>query len=192
MNIMWNIKHVYRTVRPEVMVLVFLVSYLILMFFINKEKRKQGAKISRVDCVAVLCLAVCITAILGGTLLNRIVGQGFEVMLIPFWSYWETIVLGDWVLGEQIVFNVLIFVPFGTLAPIPFSRVRNFTKMLVIVTIFSVGVEIMQLLFRCGTCEFDDVFSNVLGTIIGYGLWKGSCNIWKTYSSRRKEKNIVC
>ena len=184
MNIMWNIKHLYRAVRPEIGVLVFLVSCLVLIFVLSREKRKLGAEISKVDYVVILCFAFSITAILGSTLLNRVVGEEFEVMLIPFWSYWKFIVLGDIALGMQILFNVLIFVPFGFLTPFMLSGTRYIRGIIGSATVFSAVIEVVQLLFMCGTCEFDDVFSNVLGAILGYALWK----VGNLFAKKSKKK----
>jgi len=178
MNIMWNIKHLYSTVRPEVGVLTFVLSCLLLIFFLKKEKRRPNY-------LAVLCLGLCITAILGSTILNRSIGQEFEVMLIPLWSYWEMIALGNWAMGKQILFNVLIFVPFGVFLPLTFSGARHITKIMGSAMIFSAVMELLQLMFQCGTCEFDDVFSNVLGAVLGYTFWQITRNFVKKIQNRQ-------
>ena len=36
----------------------------------------------------------------------------------------------------------------------------------------SVMIELLQLIFKRGLCEVDDVIHNVLGTLIGYGIAK--------------------
>jgi glycopeptide antibiotics resistance protein len=36
----------------------------------------------------------------------------------------------------------------------------------------SFSIEVIQLVFKMGLFEFDDMFHNVLGAVIGYGLWK--------------------
>lgn len=38
---------------------------------------------------------------------------------------------------------------------------------------FSVCIEFLQLVWKRGTCEFDDIFHNTLGCMIGYGIYKG-------------------
>ena len=38
--------------------------------------------------------------------------------------------------------------------------------------VLSFGIELIQLVFKLGLFEFDDIFHNVLGAMIGYGLSK--------------------
>ena len=86
------------------------------------------------------------------------------INMVPFWSYRIRI----W---PEIIQNYLLFVPFGFL--VPFSGVnRSWTKTIIIAAIISIGIEIMQYVFRCGFAEFDDVFGNTVGAFIGYIYWK--------------------
>ena len=39
--------------------------------------------------------------------------------------------------------------------------------------VFSFVIELLQLIFRCGLFEFDDMIHNTLGATIGYGVWWG-------------------
>jgi len=50
--------------------------------------------------------------------------------------------------------------------------------MIILSTIgLSFGIEVIQLVFKLGLFEFDDVFHNVLGAVIGYGLWR----VWRKF-----------
>lgn len=78
-------------------------------------------------------------------------------MLRLFWSYeaWP----GGW---EQIVANVAVFVPLGFLA----GRLIGWKGVLAGAG-FSLLIELLQLLLRRGVFEFDDIFHNTLGALLG-------------------------
>ena len=86
-----------------------------------------------------------------------------------FWAY------RAWIAGEsfgktesiQNINNVLVFIPFGLLFP-----GKNGKALLLTVLLFSVAIEAAQYALNLGWCEIDDVICNVLGTAIGFGLWK--------------------
>ena len=50
--------------------------------------------------------------------------------------------------------------------------------------IFSSVIELSQLLLKRGLCEFDDVFHNTLGCVIGYGV--GVMMLWGIGKVRTK------
>ena len=114
-------------------------------------------------------LVVCAVVIVRGTDAER----GYN--LIPFWSYWD---YGEHsyfmeMFGENIL-NVLLFVPIGFLAGCGLERM-TYKKVLFLGGGLSVVIELLQFIFKKGFCETDDVIHNVLGCIIGYGLWRVCC-----------------
>ena len=95
--------------------------------------------------------------------------------LMPFWSYWD---YGEHsyfmeMFGENIL-NVLLFVPVGFLAGCGLQGM-TFKKVLFLGGGLSVFIELLQFIFKKGFCETDDVIHNVLGCLIGYGLWRVCC-----------------
>lgn len=99
--------------------------------------------------------------------------RGYNLM--PFWSYWD---YGghDYLmemLGENIL-NVLLFVPIGFLAGCGVQRV-TWKKVLFLGGGLSIFIELLQFIFKKGFCESDDVIHNVLGCLIGFGLWRVCC-----------------
>ena len=101
------------------------------------------------------------------------VERGYNLM--PFWSYWD---YGGHsyfmeMFGENIL-NVLLFMPIGFLAGCGL-RGMTFKKVLLLGGGFSVFIELLQYVFKKGFCETDDVIHNVLGCLIGYGLWRVCC-----------------
>lgn len=95
--------------------------------------------------------------ILGETLLfrkpNINVSHHFDI----FWSYKEIAVY--W---KEIVSNFLIFIPFGFVL----SRFVGW-KSVIISLLFSLIIELIQLIALLGVFEIDDIIHNVLGAFMG-------------------------
>ena len=83
-----------------------------------------------------------------------------QYMLRLFWSY------ENWREGwEQIVANVAVFVPLGFLLGL-----LTGWKGVLAGAGFSLLIELLQLLLRRGVFEFDDLFHNTLGALLGVSL----------------------
>ena len=80
-----------------------------------------------------------------------------------FWSYRQMLETG--VLRMDVLYNIALFVPLGFLSFFLFPA-----KGWIISFLLSVCVEVLQYVTGTGLCEFDDVFSNTLGGLIGFGL----------------------
>ena len=85
-------------------------------------------------------------------------GQHFNPEL--FWSWRQFSVQRN-----QILTNVIMFVPVGVLA-----GCRWKWKGILAAAGLCVGIEILQLVTSRGLCEFDDVFHNMIGAVIGIGI----------------------
>lgn len=123
---------------------------------------------NRVRVVAWVLLVLYIGFIIYTTLLCREPKDYREYNFQLFWSYQRFF---DDVRpqGQQILLNILFFVPFGVLAP--FCVDGNWKRKLVFTVasacFLSGTVEFLQLLNRLGFAEFDDVFDNTMGAVIG-------------------------
>ena len=74
--------------------------------------------------------------------------------------------------------NIVWFVPFGFLLPI-LSKRKSLIFTMVIGLVFSFFIETIQFIFYKGVAELDDLILNVLGTAIGYALYKMAQRIFK-------------
>ena len=124
---------------------------------------------------AVLLLAEWVLLVLCAIVIFRETSAERGYNLMPFWSYWD---YGEHsyfmeMFGENIL-NMLLFVPIGFLAGCGLERM-TFKKVLFLGGGLSVFIELLQFVFKKGFCETDDVIHNVLGCIIGYGLWRVCC-----------------
>lgn len=82
------------------------------------------------------------------------------------WSY-SAWLSGNWSVGGQVILNVLMLVPVGFGLASLFRR----SGILVAALLFSVSIEVLQLLTMRGTFEFDDIFNNTLGAIVGWLIY---------------------
>lgn len=69
------------------------------------------------------------------------------------------------------IMNVVLFLPIGLLLGVVF-RSLSWKKALLIGVCLSVGIEMMQFVFKKGLAEFDDVMHNTAGCLIGYGVYR--------------------
>ena len=123
----------------------------------------------------VLLLAEWVLLVLCAIVFFRETGAERECNLMPFWSYWDYGKDSYFLemFGENIL-NVLLFVPIGFLAGCGF-RGMTFKSVIFLGGGLSVFIELLQFVFKKGFCETDDVIHNVLGCLIGYGLWHVCC-----------------
>lgn len=100
-----------------------------------------------------------------------------------FWSY-PVIRAGNLTMSTQVIMNVVSFVPIGFLLGYSFPKMKWWSVMIV-GGIISLLIETSQFVFKRGLAEFDDIFHNVLGYMIGYGLFLVIARLTKTISNMR-------
>ena len=84
----------------------------------------------------------------------------------------------------QIVCNIIMTVPFGILFPVLNEKFRSVFLMFVSGFVFSLLIELAQYFSGRGLFEFDDLFNNTVGALLGYLI----LNILiRTFSSRREK-----
>ena len=101
------------------------------------------------------------------TLFSRSSNGKHIIELELFWSY--RLLLSGAPNGRkevtQNIQNVLFFIPFGAL--IPTNKWKN---VLIAGFLLSFSIEVMQYICCLGWAEIDDVISNTLGAMIGFGI----------------------
>ena len=94
-----------------------------------------------------------------------------EFNFVPFWSYHApNDDLQASLLMENLL-NVCLFIPLGFLFGCSYGK-GIFVKAITFGLILSCGIEIIQYLSKTGFAEFDDVFHNTIGCLIGYVVFK--------------------
>lgn len=101
------------------------------------------------------------------TVFGRAEVEEIKYNFMPFWSYIATM-RGEGVNLMRVNYlNVTMFVPMGILLWCAMGR-KEWWKVLLTLVLFSASIEVLQLVLKRGFCEFDDVFHNAIGGMIGY------------------------
>ena len=120
-----------------------------------------------------LFLLVFVTSmILFRTLLNRDLWMNPLSDVMGGWGIWET-VNGEQKLTTECIENVIMMVPFSAVVMWTFGEKigKGWKKILCysgkIAFIFSISIEMLQLLLRLGTFQLSDIFYNTVGGVLG-------------------------
>lgn len=158
----------YRPDWPIWLYAFLLFVILIIILLIHDKLLKKRA-------MGLYLLTVYLAYIVSITVLNRepFIGTHFEPQI--FWSYRE-ILSGDFYYIEENLLNVFMLMPIGLLIPIIIdipSDMWQYVKIFIIGSSISLIIETLQLVSQRGLFEFDDIFHNTLGCLIGYGICRG-------------------
>jgi glycopeptide antibiotics resistance protein len=91
----------------------------------------------------------------------------------------------------NIMGNILAFAPFGFLLPLLNKRFHNFFIMTLISLLFSLAIESVQLAFKVGIFDVDDVLLNSIGGVIGYvayAIVSGIAGMIRSKKHKRRKK----
>lgn len=117
-------------------------------------------------------LALVTSLILFRTLLNRNLWMNPLSDVMGGWGIWDT-VNGERQLTTECIENVIMMVPFSAMVLWTFEeKIGNGWKKILwqsgkIALIFSVVIEMLQLLLRLGTFQLSDIFYNTVGGLFG-------------------------
>ena len=70
----------------------------------------------------------------------------------------------------NLIGNIIPFMPMGLLAPLVF-RSSSWQKALVLGVVTGLTFEVMEVVFRVGIFDIDDVILNAFGVMVGYGAF---------------------
>ncbi len=72
---------------------------------------------------------------------------------------------------ENLVGNVVVFIPFGLLLPCVMKRGGNFWILLLNGLLLICGIEVFQLFSAFGAFDVDDILLNGIGVVLGYLIY---------------------
>jgi glycopeptide antibiotics resistance protein len=108
--------------------------------------------------------------VIGVTFLNRVPNfhHGMNLSLFStYWEAWHSFSVRHW---QFVILNIGMFVPFGILLPLLHSRFQRWGWTVGAALLFTFSIESFQLLTSYGNFVVDDLFNNLLGAMIGYGM----------------------
>lgn len=139
---------------------LFLLSVVLIVVFV-KDRVKKTKYIGFTAFLSYTSSLMCHTVIF------RHSKDVMEFEPIPFWSYIDIIKEHKMVFLYENFLNIVLFLPLGFFLGF-FINDHQWRKVFIISIVLSSSIEIMQLLLHRGLCEFDDVFHNTIGCLLGY------------------------
>ena len=74
-------------------------------------------------------------------------------------------------MASEVFWNVVLFIPIGVLLMLLLTSKRKWLISVICGFVLTTAIELIQLIFHRGLFEFDDIFHNTLGTVIGIGIY---------------------
>lgn len=146
----------------------------------GKNKEKNSLK-SFFKVLLVIYLAIVFYI----TLFSREPGEK-RIDMVPFRSYYLLIEENNSFYFTQILYNILMTVPFGFLLPFIYKKMRSVFVVGLMGFLFSLSIETVQYITRRGLFEFDDLFNNTVGTVAGYIIFYIIQSILITFIDRKR------
>jgi glycopeptide antibiotics resistance protein len=182
-----RLQEIISTVREYFFLALIAVIFLGIIFFLGYfivYKKIFGGKknLSKKQLLLGGLFISYIIMVIGVTFLNRGANYQDRMELSFLSSYreaWYSFSVRHW---QFVYLNILMFVPFGLLFPLLQSRFQKAVWTIGMAALFTLSIESVQLITGYGIFEVDDLFNNLLGAIIGYGIFMGFITI--------KEKGI--
>ncbi len=153
-----------KTTPPELytgLILMLVIGVMVSLWTLDLKKGMQAS--------AMIFFVVYGIYVISITVVYRSLLEESKINLTPLWSY-TAIMNGKKELIEEILMNVVAFIPIGVALAVGIKK-TGWWKIVLIGSMLSVSVELLQYHYRRGLCEFDDVFHNTLGCMIGYGVY---------------------
>lgn len=142
----------------------------ILYRFVYLKKYANSKRLAGKQMIVYTLFILYIVAVCALTLLNRGANYEDSVNLALFSSYreaWYKFSLRDW---QYIYFNITMFVPLGFFLPLLSKRFFSIGWTLFVAVLFTGIIEATQYITGVGIFELDDLFNNIVGAAIGYGI----------------------
>ena len=98
--------------------------------------------------------------------------------ILRFYTYRDQVGFHAFVLN--LFGNVFAFAPFGFMVPIVSDKNRSLIRTMGLTFLLSLFIECIQLIFRVGSFDVDDLILNTLGGVIGF------CVFWIVNQIRRR------
>lgn len=156
--------YLYLNLSEIKWVFVFGVLFLVLFLLLYKKrhaKSRWGLVILSLNCAFIFVM----------TLFGRAIGETYRYALMPFESYLMVVSEGNMEILLQILVNVAMYIPIGFLLPCCFELFERYRYIILVATMSSTGIELVQGIFRIGLFEVDDIINNTIGATVGVAIY---------------------
>jgi len=151
-------------------ILSALIPFLLVLVLFRSTQKKKGVSYTRYSFITMVMFAVYLVGVYhftgAGTIYDGLMYQ-FEwrkdqFNWIPFSNNMDVVAY---------ILNVVLFIPLGLFVPIIWQKLNKFSKIITMGFLFTILIEASQLLNNRRT-DIDDILLNVLGAVVGFGLFK--------------------
>ncbi|MBR4759283.1 MAG: VanZ family protein [Lachnospiraceae bacterium] len=150
--------------------------------------RTIDGKMKPFQFVCAMMLFTWLYWVFASTVFCRTEYSEYHYSLKLFWSYEFMRAYPNSYMLQEIVLNILMLLPVGVLFPVAFD-----CRKLWVTTLFgflcTTGIELLQLITKRGLFEWDDMFHNTLGVIVGYLLVTSAMKMSEYGQFTDKEKS---
>lgn len=156
--------------------IISIIFYVLISVFLKVNPKKII-----ISCIFIVYLTAVAVITLFPILIDEKVeyfGNSTWYNIIPFKTITQTLQYGITTTAiVQIFGNILMSVPFGVFVML-FLRNPKWLKMLLFALLLTVGIELSQMIIGLAinnmyrTVDIDDIILNVIGTYLGYGIYK--------------------
>ncbi|MCD7809916.1 MAG: VanZ family protein [Erysipelotrichaceae bacterium] len=161
----------FITLALECFMIAVIIVIIVASFYryICKHVLKKDS-LNKCQSLKYILLAIYLIVVFIATLFFR-ESASYGVSFQFFSSYryaWNNFSISEW---RYIILNILMFVPIGFLVPLVSVKMRRFYKTTLFSLLFTLLIETSQLISHRGIFEADDILNNLVGGMIGYGLF---------------------
>lgn len=160
---------VFENKNITVLALLFLLgvsvwSWIIRFVILNRKKLNKGILM-----IWLLYLAVLLFV----TVFSRMDTVESTIRMEPFYNLKKALELGNSGLISHSILNVIMFTPLGfVLSWLEYKEFSKCWRMFLIGVSVSIVIESVQLVFRWGECDINDIIANSMGAVLGLLIMK--------------------
>jgi len=184
------LEEIIRLIRNNIYLLIILVTIIIMIIYLILHKKLRNSKIiSEKQMILFTLLLGYIFIIIILTILSRSIGYYDSVNLSLFRSYrlaWYNYNISNWL---HIILNIVMLIPFGILLPLCNYKFYKLKWTVLTGFAFVLLIETLQLITNRGVFDIDDIFNNMIGVLIGYGIVLGIITLIK--KQKKEYLNIL-
>ena len=164
----------------EVLLSLLVVGAMVILLLYRKNTIRYMAR---------LILSEYLFIVYGITVFFRMANRAYSRFLTPFWSYKEIVSGEAPSLINEIIMNVVLFIPIGLLWGAQ-SNAKPSQQQWLFAFVLGIGlsivIEVLQLVFKKGSFEIDDIIHNTAGCMLGYAAWRGCEKLVEAIKSKKK------
>ncbi|MCI8370813.1 MAG: VanZ family protein [Lachnospiraceae bacterium] len=150
--------------------------------------RRRSKKRVVITLLFILYMILFLFAVL---IMDRSIKDEYQYNLVLFdeikryFRYRELV--GNWIFLRNILGNVVGFIPLGMFWPYVFPKMKNPVLVTLVCFECSLVIEVIQLTFKIGSFDVDDLLLNTVGGILGcitYYVWMA---VWRRIHVQKKQ-----